>query len=48
MLETLLQFHKIGTIVVPRSNGGGLADPSLKLVLKAAGFGTSSRSTSSA
>jgi len=39
MLETLLQLrHKIGRIVVPRSNGGGLADPSLKLVLKAAGF----------
>src|SRR5262249_28277252 len=39
MLETLLQLrHKIGRIVVPRSNGGGLADPSLRLALKASGF----------
>jgi len=39
MLETLLQLrHKIRHIVVPRNNGGGLADPSLKLVLKNAGF----------
>jgi L-ascorbate metabolism protein UlaG (beta-lactamase superfamily) len=39
MLETLLQLrHKIGCVVVPRNGGGGLADPSLKLVLEAAGF----------
>ena len=39
MLESLLQLrHKIGTIVVPRSNGGSLADPSLKLLLKQIGF----------
>ena len=39
MLETLLQLrHKIRHVVVPRNNGGGLADPSLKLVLEAAGF----------
>jgi hypothetical protein len=39
MLETLLALrHKIGHVVVPRNAGGGLADPSLKLVLEAAGF----------
>lgn len=39
MFETLLQLrHKIGTIVVPRNNSGGLADPSLKLVLQNIGF----------
>jgi L-ascorbate metabolism protein UlaG (beta-lactamase superfamily) len=39
MLESLLQLrHKIGTIVVPRSNGGVLADPSLKLMLQQIGF----------
>jgi L-ascorbate metabolism protein UlaG (beta-lactamase superfamily) len=39
MLESLLQLrHKIGTIVVPRSNGGSLADPSLKLMLQQIGF----------
>ena len=41
MFETLLQLrHKIGTIVVPKNNGGGgnLADPSLKLVLQTVGF----------
>ena len=39
MLETLLQLrHKIRHVVVPRNNGGGLADPSLKLALKASGF----------
>jgi L-ascorbate metabolism protein UlaG (beta-lactamase superfamily) len=38
MLETLLQLRqRIGTIVVPRS-GGALADPSLKLLLRHAGF----------
>ena len=39
MLESLLQLrHKIGTIVVPRSNGGSLADPSMKLLLQQIGF----------
>jgi L-ascorbate metabolism protein UlaG (beta-lactamase superfamily) len=39
MFETLLQLrHKINNIIVPRSNGGGLVDPSLKLILKAIGF----------
>ena len=39
MLESLLQLrHKIGTVVVPRSNGGSLADPSLKLMLQQIGF----------
>ena len=39
MLETLLPLRgRIGTIVVPRNNGGGLADPSLKLLLRSVGF----------
>jgi L-ascorbate metabolism protein UlaG (beta-lactamase superfamily) len=39
MFEPLLQLrHKVGTVVVPASNGGSLADPSLKLMLKALGF----------
>lgn len=39
MLESLLQLrHKIGTVVVPRSNAGSLADPSLKLMLQQIGF----------
>ena len=39
MFETLLQIrHKIKNVVVPKNNGGGLADPSLKLVLKNIGF----------
>lgn len=39
LFEVLLQLrHKIGTIVVPRSGSGGLADPSLKLILKHIGF----------
>ena len=39
MLESLLQLrHKIGTIVVPRSNSGSLADPSMKLMLQRIGF----------
>lgn len=37
--ETLLQLrHKIGNVVVPRSSGGSLVDPSLKLILKNIGF----------
>lgn len=39
MLETLLQLRgRIGMIVVPRSGGGYLADPSLKLLLRQVGF----------
>lgn len=39
MLESLLQLrHKIGTVVVPRSNGGSLVDPSVKLMLRQIGF----------
>lgn len=39
LFETLLQLrHKIGTIVVPRNGGGRLHDPSVKLLLEAAGF----------
>lgn len=39
LFETLLQLrHKIKQIIVPRSCGGTLADPSLKLILQHAGF----------
>jgi L-ascorbate metabolism protein UlaG (beta-lactamase superfamily) len=39
LFETLLQLrHKIKTVIVPKNNGGGLADPSLKLVLQNVGF----------
>ncbi len=39
MFETLLQLRqRIGTIVVPASNGGSLADPSLRLLLQKLGF----------
>jgi L-ascorbate metabolism protein UlaG (beta-lactamase superfamily) len=39
LLETLLQLrHRIGTIVVPRSNGGTVQDPSLRLALQMIGF----------
>ncbi|HVF55928.1 MAG TPA: MBL fold metallo-hydrolase [Pyrinomonadaceae bacterium] len=39
IFEVLLQLrHKIRHIVVPKSNGEGLLDPSLKLVLKNIGF----------
>ena len=38
-VETLLQLrHRVDTIVVPRSGGGDLADPSLKLAIRALGF----------
>ncbi|UZW58378.1 MBL fold metallo-hydrolase [Lysobacter enzymogenes] len=38
-LETLLQLrHRIGTILVPKSNPGALADPSLRMALKSIGF----------
>jgi L-ascorbate metabolism protein UlaG (beta-lactamase superfamily) len=37
--ETLLQLrHKVKNIVVSKNNGGGLADPSLKLFLQNLGF----------
>jgi len=39
MLEMLLQLrHKVKTIVVPRSSGHGLIDPSLRRLLKIIGF----------
>ncbi len=39
LFETLLQIrHKVKTIVVPRNGGGHLQDPSLKLLLRNAGF----------
>jgi L-ascorbate metabolism protein UlaG (beta-lactamase superfamily) len=39
MFETLLQLrHKIKHLVVPKSAGGSLADPSLKLLLGTVGF----------
>ncbi len=39
VFETLLQLrHKIRNIIVPRSSGGELIDPSLKLILRNAGF----------
>lgn len=39
MFETLLQLrHKIKHVIVPKSSGGGLADPSLKLILQHIGF----------
>lgn len=39
MFETLLQLrHKIKNVIVPKNNGGTLADPSLKLVLRHIGF----------
>lgn len=39
MFETLLQIrHRVGTVVVPKNNGGALADPSLKIMLETLGF----------
>ena len=39
MLETLIQLrHKVRNVLVPKSNGGSLADPSLKLALERIGF----------
>jgi L-ascorbate metabolism protein UlaG (beta-lactamase superfamily) len=39
IFETLLQLrHKIRNVLVAKNNGGGLADPSLKLVLQNIGF----------
>lgn len=38
-IESLLQLrHKVGTVLVPKNNGGTLADPSLKLILQHLGF----------
>jgi L-ascorbate metabolism protein UlaG (beta-lactamase superfamily) len=39
LFEVLLQLrHQIGAIIVPKSGSGGLADPSLRLLLKSIGF----------
>jgi L-ascorbate metabolism protein UlaG (beta-lactamase superfamily) len=39
LFETLLQIrHKVKNIIVPRSGGGQLQDPSLKLLLQQCGF----------
>ncbi|HEX5718461.1 MAG TPA: MBL fold metallo-hydrolase [Thermoanaerobaculia bacterium] len=39
LFETMLQLrHKVRTVVVPRSGGGALQDPSLKLMLREVGF----------
>ena len=39
MFETLLQLrHKIKQLIVPRSSGGALMDPSMKLMLQNIGF----------
>ncbi|HEY6351242.1 MAG TPA: MBL fold metallo-hydrolase [Candidatus Angelobacter sp.] len=39
LFETLLQIrHKVKNVVVPRSGGGQLQDPSLKLLLEQCGF----------
>ena len=39
LFETLLQLrHRVRNIVVPRSGGGALQDPSLRLILKECGF----------
>jgi len=39
VLETMLQLrHKIETVIIPRSGGATLEDPSLKLILQQIGF----------
>lgn len=39
MFETLLQLrHKIKTVIVPKNNGGSLADVSMKMVVQQLGF----------
>jgi L-ascorbate metabolism protein UlaG (beta-lactamase superfamily) len=39
LFETLLQIrHKVGTVLVPKSGGEALQDPSLKLMMQAVGF----------
>ena len=41
LFETILQIrHKVKNFIVPRSSGGSLQDPSLKLILKKIGCGT--------
>lgn len=41
IFEVLLQLrHKVKHFIVPKSNGEGLLDPSLKLILKNIGFGS--------
>ncbi len=38
-VETLLQLrHKTGNVLVPKSSGGNIADPSIKLMLRSLGF----------
>ncbi|MES2316839.1 MAG: MBL fold metallo-hydrolase [Pseudomonadota bacterium] len=38
-IESLLQIrHRVGQVLVPKNNGGSLADPSLKLILSRLGF----------
>jgi len=38
-IESLLQLrHKVHTVLVPKNNGGTLADPSLKLMMQQIGF----------
>lgn len=38
-IESLLQIrHKVDTVLVPKNNGGTLADPSLRLLLRQLGF----------
>lgn len=38
-IESLLQIrHKVETVLVPKNNGGTLADPSLRLLLRQLGF----------
>lgn len=40
-IESLLQLrYKIGKVLVPKNNGGSLADPSLRLLLNKLGFDT--------
>jgi hypothetical protein len=39
MFESLLQLrHRIGAVIVPRSDGGSLQDPSLRRILSETGF----------
>ncbi len=41
-IESLLQIrHKVGRVLVPKNNGGTLADPSLRLLLRQIGFDVS-------
>lgn len=39
VLEPLIQLrHRVKTLIVPKNNGGSLADPSLKLLMQSIGF----------